>query len=193
MRSVKIFFGLVTLLLVMGMSTRPKEKAFQQHFFAIGIIANASGNEAMLTFAVVTLFNGQLSAAQPINRETFIRMACGDWPSKANPEREDLFVKNGVDLCGRYVDTITKKKVYLCDPLDSLWKVRFNEHPFVFDDSGWSKGKYKPNKAQMKFLYEQYEVSNINLDYFIGDFMWKLLRDVQDSTWVMNYKSLEDI
>ncbi|MEZ4938458.1 MAG: hypothetical protein R2799_12790 [Crocinitomicaceae bacterium] len=193
MKGVRIFFGLVTLLIVMGVSSRPKEIPFQQHFFAIGIVANPSGNEPILSFAIISFFNGEMSSSQQITRETFIRMACGDWPSKANPNKEDLFLANGIETCGRYVDTLYNKKVYLCDPLDSLWKIRFNEHPFVFDSSGWSLGKYKPSDRQMKFLYEEYGVSNINLDYFIGDYMWKLLRDVQDSAWVMNYKSLEDI
>lgn len=167
--------------------------AFQQHVFAIGIIANPAGDDPVLTFSIVSFFNGTIVQNQPITKNTFIRMACGDWPSKANPLREDLFVANGIYTCGRYEDTITKKKFYLCDALDSLWKIRYESHPYIFDDSGWSHGKYKPNAKQLQFLYENYELSHINVDFFIGNFMWKILRDVQDSAWVMNYKSLEDI
>jgi len=132
-------------------------------------------------------------ASQPLTKNTFIRMASGDWPCKANPNREDLFSKNELYTCGRYVDSITRKKVYLCDAIDSLWKIRYDENPYSYGDDGWSLGKYTPNTKQMEFLYKNYEVSRINVDFFIGTFMWKILKDVQDSTWVMNYKSLEDI
>ncbi len=187
----KIVLVLSSLFLL---STKESPKTvFQQHVFALGIISNPTGNDPLLSFALVSFFNGDMVASQPLTKETFIRMASGDWPSKANPNREDLFLANGIESCGRFVDTISKQKIYLCDPLDSLWKIRFGEHPYVFDDSGWSHGKYKPNARQMAFLYQEYEVSNITVDYFIGNFMWKLLRDVQDSTWVANYKSLEDI
>jgi hypothetical protein len=172
---------------------REKPLGFQQYVFAIGLISNPSGNDPLLSFAILSMFNGEMVSAQPITKNTFIRMASGDWPSKANPNKEDLFIANGIEACGRYVDTLTRKKVYLCDPLDSLWKIRYKEHPYVFDDSGWSHGKYKPNALQIAYLYQEYEVSHVNVDYFIGNFMWKLLRDVQDSSWVMNYKSLEDI
>lgn len=174
-------------------SKKDSKPVFEQHVFALGIVSNATGNNHLLTFVIISFFEGEMIASQQITRETFIRMASGDWPSKANPTKQDMFVENGIEVCGRYVDTITNKKVYLCDPLDSLWKVRYNEHPYVFDDTGWSHGKFKPNRRQMAFLYQEYEVSNISVDYFIGNFMWKLLRDVQDSTWRMHYKSLEDI
>ena len=187
----KIIFIVVSIFLLSAKDT--SQPVFQQHVFSLVIISNPTGNDPLLSFAIVSFFNGEMVASQPITRETFIRMASGDWPSKANPNKEDLFIVNGIETCGRYVDTITRKKVYLCDPLDSLWKVRFSDHPYVFDDSGWSHGKYRPNAKQMAFLYEEYEVSNITVDYFIGNFMWKLLRDVQDSVWIMNYKSLEDI
>lgn len=194
MKILKGFIGSLVLVFLMSISpSKPASNSFEQHVFAIGIVANPTGNDPLLSFAILSFFNGDLSSTQPLTRQTFIRMASGDWPSKANPLKEDLFLANGIETCGRYVDTITRKKVYLCDPLDSLWKVRFSEHPYVFDDTGWSKGKYKPGKRQMDFLYQEYEVSNINLDYFIGNYMWKLLRDVQDSAWVWNYKSLEDI
>ena len=192
MNSRYLFILFLVAFLNIGTVHQPKA-VFTQHVFALGIIANPTGNDPIVSFAIISFQNGQIVSTQPITKSTFIRMACGDWPSKANPNREDLFIKHEVELCGRYIDTLTKEKLYLCDLLDSLWKVRFSEHPYIFDDSGWSRGKYKPNAAQLKFLYENYEVSRINLDYFIGNFMWKLLKDIQDPEWINHYKSLEDI
>lgn len=166
---------------------------FEQHLFALAIIANPSGADPLVSYAIVTMTGNKLINSKPISRDAFIRMACGDWPCKANPGREDLFLKNDLEVCGRYVDTMTRKKVYLCDPLDSLWKVRFSEHPYIFDDGGWSQGKITPCQKQSEYLYQEYNVGHINVDYFIGNFMWKLLRDVQNPEWIMNYSALEDI
>lgn len=192
MNKLKLFILSIACILNLS-SARNYSSDITEHYFALGIIANPTGNDPLISFAIVTMKDGKMVASQPITKNTFIRMACGDWPSKANPGQEDLFLKHDILSCGRFVDTMSNTKIYLCDALDSLWKVRFKEHPYVFDDSGWSRGRLHPNKKQIEFLYKEYEVARINLDFFIGNFMWKLLKDVQDPKWIEHYKSLEDI
>jgi hypothetical protein len=69
-----------------------------------------------------------------------------------------------------------------------LWKIRFYEHPMQFDTEGWSQGQMKPSLYQNDFLYKEYGVRNVLTQYFYGDTLFKLLRDVQDPAWIESYR-----
>jgi len=57
--------------------------------------------------------------------------------------------------------------------------------------TGWSSNLYKPSLKQEKFLHENYGIANIDGDFFLDTAFWKLLSDIQDPSWIANYKSLQ--
>ena len=74
--------------------------------------------------------NGQsMSMRRSMMEDELIKYASGYWPSAYNPQKEDLFAKNGLP-CKVIFDSTQWKDFPLCSPLDSLWKIRFRGHPF---------------------------------------------------------------
>src|SRR5690606_21447776 len=118
----------------------------------------------------------------------FIYGALGHWPSPANRERENMFLKHGVDSCFLLYNELNKIAGYYAKPFDLLWKIRFYEHPFEFDQPGWSQGQFWPSLYQKDFLRREYGLNNIQTDYLYGDSLFKLLRDVQNSAWIQEYR-----
>ena len=125
-----------------------------------------------------------------MDSETFIKIVSGYWPSEFNPERINYFELNNID-CGVYKDSITRKDVCYCAPLDSLWKIRFATYPFRGGplEDGWTRVLHKPSSKQEVYLYERYGV-NVDTDFFRDTSFWMLMHDVTDSLWIGNYKSL---
>lgn len=138
----------------------------------------------------------QDNGIQLINRkfltvDDFVKIASGYWPSIYNPTRENLFVKHRLP-CGMFNDSIHLDPIPVCFPIDSLWKIRFSDFPFnTSSESGWSGDAFKPSVRQTLFLKENYRVDNVDMNYFLDTNFWKILRDVQDSLWIVNYKSLK--
>jgi hypothetical protein len=118
--------------------------------------------------------------------------ALGHWPSLVNTQRADLFLNNNVDSCFLVYDEYGKVNGYYCKPFLDLWKIRFYEHPSIYDAKGWSKGQYKPSRAQMQYLQKNYGIKNILTEYIYGDSLYKLLRDIQDPNWIDLYRYVEE-
>lgn len=155
-------------------------------YFAVGLFTSA--HSQLLTYAIVTFRDGVCTGAQVLSEQQFMYQAMGYYPSLANPEKINLFEKNGVDSCFLLHNDLNKICGYYAKPFTLLWKLRFYEHPMLFDSPGWSQGQYKPSKYQMKILTEEYGVGNVLTDYFYGDSLYKILRDVQDAAWIESYK-----
>lgn len=158
----------------------------KQTVFGIGLFT--SSHSQLVTYAIVTLRNGVPIGAQVVSEQQFMYQAMGYYPSIANLSKENLFEKHGVDSCFLLYNEYSKIVGYYAKPFQDLWKIRFYEHPFLFDTPGWSQGRIKPSLYQTQFIYEQYGVKNILTDYFYGDTLYKLLRDVQNPEWIINYK-----
>lgn len=139
----------------------------------------------------VYIDNGRtLTYKKNLTRDEFVKYASGKWPSIYNPERVNLLEENHLK-CGLTKDEITKKDIVYCSPLDSIWKIRFSDYPFnTGKEKGWSQELYKPSSKQIIFLHEQYKISDLD-GFFIGDYFWEILRDVQDPTWIQKYKNLK--
>lgn len=121
----------------------------------------------------------------------FVKFASGHWPSVYNPTRENLLEKHRV-LCGLYNDSASLDLIPYCFPIDSLWKLRFSDFPFnTGSEKGWAGEQFQPSARQAIFLKENYGVKNVDTDYFIDTSFWKIMRDVQDSMWIVNYKALK--
>ena len=94
-------------------------------------------------------------------------------------------------MIGVHTDSFSLKETDYCVPCDSLWKLRYNRYPFnTINEKGWSNSYYSPSDLQEEFLYKEYNVRNIDADYFIDTNFWKLLSDVQDPKWVLHYKAI---
>ncbi|MBI3133052.1 MAG: hypothetical protein HYZ14_00110 [Bacteroidetes bacterium] len=158
----------------------------KKNYFAVGLFAGA--HSAMITYAIVSFRDGAIIGAQVLTEQRFMYEAMGYYPSIVNLNKENLFEKNGVDSCFLLSNDLNKITGYYCKPFLDLWKIRFYEHPYQFDTPGWSQGQFKPSIYQMKILREEYGITNIMTDYFYGDSLYKLLRDVQDPVWVESYR-----
>jgi hypothetical protein len=156
-------------------------------YFAIGFFT--SNHSQLVTYAFINVVNGHATGAEVIRKDRFIYSALGHWPSKANPEREDLFMKYNVDSVFLVYDHRNKVVGYYEVPFEHLWKIRFKENPFKYDEFGWSNGLYKPSAPQQEFLRKEYGINNILTDYIYGDSLFKLLRDMQKPSWVSSYRT----
>jgi len=155
-------------------------------YFAVGLFAGS--HSSLITYAILTVRDSVIIGAQVVSEQQFMYQAMGYYPSIANINKVNLFEKYQVDSCFLLYNDMNKVAGYYAKPFADLWKIRFYENPVVFDSRGWSQGQYKPSLYQMKILYEQYGVDNVLVDYFYGDSLFKLLRDVQDPAWVEAYR-----
>ena len=170
-------------LLLFGQTSPAK-----QIHLAVSICANA--HSQMLTYAFITTRNGKVVSSQIVPEQNFMYMALGYWPSAYNQKKENVFQKNGIDSCWLVEDEDGRITGFTNTPFKNLWKIRFYEHPTIYDETGWSKGRYKPSNAQMEFLQREYGVTNLQTEYIYGDSLFKLLRDVQDPAWVEAYSNI---
>lgn len=80
----------------------------------------------------------------------------------------------------------------MCFPVDSLWKLRFSDFPFInSNEKGWSSELNRPSARQAEFLRTNYKVDNVDLNYFLDSNFWNILKDVQDINWINSYKALQ--
>lgn len=177
----------ILLTMLIFMSGALHAQNLHKTYFAIGLFTGA--HSKMITFAFVKTTNGKVTGAEVIRKDRFIYSALGHWPHPANLKRENLFQKFGVDSCFLLKNERNKVVGYYAPVFDELWKIRFYEHPYDFDQPGWSQGQFKPSIYQKEFLAKEYGVQNILTDYIYGDSLFKLLRDVQNPTWVSLYKT----
>jgi hypothetical protein len=156
--------------------------------FAVQV--NMQTNSQMYTLYVFTDNGRILSNKKYLTKDDFVKFASGKWPSIYNPQRKNMLQENNI-LCGLIKDSITKKDVVYCSPLDSLWKLRYSDYPYnTGKERGWSSELYKPSSKQALFLRDNYGVKDIDFEFFIDTSFWKILRDVQNPDWIKMYRSL---
>jgi len=156
-----------------------------------GVRVSFQANSQILTF-VCFIDNGRvLTSRRIVTQDEFIKIASGHWPSIYNPERKNYFEERGL-MCGIAIDSFSQKESTYCVPFDSLWKLRFSIYPFRgITEDGWSSKLYRPSPKQELFLYNTYNVKNVDGDFFLDTNFWKLLSDLNDPVWIANYKSLK--
>lgn len=181
----------ILLLLLVHFNGTCQNNYGKKYHFAIGIFFSA--NSQLITYAVITEINGVFVGTQILNKQRFMYYILGHWPTPANPQRKNLLEAHGIDSCFLTVNYSNKINGYYAKPFHDLWKLRYNTHPISYDlPSGWSQDTYKPSMAQTNFLYQNYGVKNIKLDYFYGDSLYKLLHDMQKPEWVLTYSTVRD-
>ncbi len=177
---------LLILSLLVSASFAPAERA--KGCFGVCVSMGADGS--ICTYAC-WLDNGRiLTNKRILDKESFIKIVSGEWPSVYNPERINYFEEHGIEG-GVIFDSTEWKDVAYCQPLDSLWKIRFATYPFKHNtEMGWSNKYHKPSPKQERYIYERYNVNSVDLNYFLDTNFWRLLQDVNDTNWVKNYRSL---
>ena len=155
-----------------------------------GIKISIQANGELLTYMVFQKNANNQIIKRFLSRDQFIKHVSGYWPFPYNPKRINYFELNKID-CGCVKDSLFKIEYIYCDPFDSLWKIRFANYPFQGKtDVGWSQDIYKPSYKQMLFLKDNFDIKNIDSDYFIDSSLWKLLYNVQDENWINQYQSI---
>ena len=78
------------------------------------------------------------------------------------------------------------------------WKLKYSVHPHYpkaatnipDEDKGWAAQRYLPSAKQSQLL-QQYGGKSVS-DFFYGDGMFRLFKDMQDWDWIETYKGLLD-
>ena len=158
--------------------------------FAIGLMPSANNN--LISFAIVVKSGGTYLGTKQISMQQFMFFALGYWPSRANVNQENLFLKNGIKGVELTYDDFGKVNGYTLGPIANLWRIKYQNHPMSRKmPSGWSQGHYNPSQNQAIYLYERYGVLNVNTHYFVGENLFQLLKDVQDSAWINAYQAIQ--
>ncbi len=155
-----------------------------------GVRIAIQANSELTTYVCFLKHGSTLSRGKILTQREFIYIASGKWPSIYNPERRNYFDEYDLRI-GIVTDSSTLKEIHYCLPCDSLWKVRFARYPFnTINEKGWSNEMFRPSDQQEKYLYEEFNIGNIDADYFIDSNFWNLLVKVQNRDWVLNYKGI---
>lgn len=183
-------FGLIApgvlLPVMLGMAPPP---AFATYSFGLSL-ATGIGNQ-IYTCYLVKEFEGRVLSADAITAQEFILQAQGLKPSKANPEGRNFFLESRINTCLAFEDTVAVEYLYRCDALADLWKLRFQEYPFLqsagqHPGQGWAETRTGPSARQMLLLSDYGILYLTGLCH--GPDMFRLLHDMGDTAWVSNYR-----
>lgn len=178
--------------------------------YELGFKLMPTAGTKVVTFAILsidTTDNNKIVKTEFVNEGTFIKYCKGLLWNKANQKKINHFDAYEID-CGIMLDdpmvkngfitqdTMWDEMAPLCLPFYDIWKLKYGVHPHYSrsstnipdEDKGWAKTRYRPGYTQTQKLQE-YGVNNVD-DYFYGDGMFRLLKDMQDFEWIENYKAL---
>ena len=135
-------------------------------------------------FAFIYAPNNEVKEINLISLMTFMSYATGEVHCDANPDSIDFFEKYDVE---------NKNIVY------DLWKIRYVKYPFkpAIAEIGWSSDTIDPQfpnfpisvpSGKQMILLQNYGFTRIS-DFIYGEKAFQLLNDMEDPTWVDNYKN----
>jgi len=185
--------GLTILLLgSLGFSLVSTEGSKSRaHNVSMGVKIGILPTGGITQFALIHYRQEQLANIQPVNMVQLLKFGTGEWPIPGTNQRYNYFKENNLS----HIITPEgdfKERPDFTAAFDSLWKIRFDYHPFdPKKGKGWSNGRIKPSLSQQEFIFHTYGVRGYDQDYFVDTSFFKLLRDVLDTAWINNYKSLK--
>lgn len=152
----------------------------------------------VITFAEVTVHKGKIVGKKHLSQEEFILIGTGGMNSKANPQKTNLFLKYGVNMCKSEYDSTAQRYFGSCHVIENLWKLRHQTKPGDFEkdqdakvenapsgERGWSHFKHAPDAAQLAKLSE-FGIQRMN-DFAFGANAFRLIKAVNDPNWIRNY------
>jgi hypothetical protein len=177
-----------TLPLAIGLAA--PAPAVATYEFGLSLATGVSNQ--LYSLFVVKVFEGQMVSADPISASDFILQAQGLKPSKANLEGRNLFLESKINTCLAFEDTAAVEYLYRCDALADLWKLRFQEYPFLQSQgqhpgAGWAETRQAPSPRQMMLLAD-YGILHLT-GLCRGKDVFRLLHDMGDEDWVRNYRA----
>jgi hypothetical protein len=184
-----IYYIVHFLLLVGLLSLEKEDKTIYNgpNRVSFGVKIGLLPTGGLTQYSLFYFKDNRLVGNQPIALNHLIKIGTGEWPMPRSNIFNNIFKNNGVKN-----DTLSDGTVIdYTAAFDSLWKIRFEAHPFQHDlGNGWSQGEIKPSFKQQAYIYNRYGVRGYDQDYFVDSSFFKLLRDVVDPTWINHYKSL---
>ncbi|HLV41997.1 MAG TPA: hypothetical protein VKY37_06950 [Brumimicrobium sp.] len=185
-----LFYSTVILLLIVGISLTKKSNPSQGSApdkVSFGVKIGILPTGGLTQYAIVYYKNKHLQSIEEVSLERLIKIGRGEWPVPRTTVFHDYFEEFGM-----YNDTLEDGTILdYGAAFDSLWKIRFNAHPFDHRlGDGWSLGEIRPSLKQQGYIYDRYGVRGYDQDFFTDSSFFKLLKDVLDPNWIANYKSL---
>ncbi|MDC3337786.1 hypothetical protein OAW23_07940 [Flavobacteriales bacterium] len=196
-----LFWILLGLLFFSGDYQKEADLVPQDLFAHFAFAINPSANSGLITYAIVeTNQDNKIIGRTVISRNNWILQMRGLQKSKANISERDLITEYGVGDCFWLLDFANSAYDSLnCEAknnIDDLWRLRYNRNPEYRQSKitsdlniigGWAANPFRPNWPQIQIL-QNYGIIYIT-DFFYGDNMFQLLKDIQDQTWLEKYKS----
>ena len=182
-----LFFTCILLPLLISNSA---QQSSIRHNLTFGVKIGIMPTGQVTQYAFFMYRNGRFSGLNPVELDRLIKVGTGKWPVPGTNKFYDFFDEQGVYDIGLKMnngDSIDFKAAF-----DSLWKIRYVMHPFdASKGQGWSQGDARPSLKQQEYIYNTYGVRGYDQEYFTDTSFFKLLRDVLNTEWIENYKSLK--
>lgn len=176
----------------------------------LGFSLMPGANSTAVTFHIIYKWDDPKKPVEAVNisQAEFMRIACGFQESNANPGKKNLFAEYGVSSCGYFNDTVINHMIVRggmqCNPVDDLWRLRYAEWPFYMapprsnkqantldpqgPGPGWARKPLMPSEGQLEILKAYGPITDPMVDVIWGADAFRLLKDMQDITWVSDYR-----
>ncbi|HLG02197.1 MAG TPA: hypothetical protein VI731_01300 [Bacteroidia bacterium] len=196
----------IMIALAAGVCLQSAEPAPAFHDY-LGFQLKPGANSSTVTFNLVRHYDDPKRplTAWNITQAEFMSIASGWNESTVNPDRENLFHKHGIADCGYFPDTVINHRMIkggvTCNPVKDLWRLIYNEYPFYSTSAhgsapsvsapsgpgpGWARFPSHPSDGQEAML-RAYGIQH-HTELIYGDNAFRLLRDMQDDSWLGRYK-----
>lgn len=185
-----IIYIVFIMVLGLGLSlTRKTNNSHSAYTYRVsfGVKIGLLPTGELTQYALIYYKGKETVSLQGISYTQLIKIGTGEWPIPKTLNFHNYFEEKGF-----HNDTLEDGSIVdYTAAFDSLWKIRFDAHPFNHQlGKGWSQGKFRPSLKQQEFIYSRYGVRGYDQEYFTDTSFFKLLRDVLDPEWIIEYKSL---
>jgi len=157
-----------------------------RHEFGFSLNPTAQGE--LHALFIYTVKDGVVFNNAPMRPSFFVLQASGLMESKANLESVDLFDQYGIEGCGAWAAEGAVKTDLECAAVQNLWKLRYRQGMGAQEGNGWAGEEFRPSDRQQVNLqhYRDLGYPDWRGPYW-GKDAFRLLRDMQDPTWVRTY------
>ncbi|PKR81796.1 hypothetical protein CW751_00195 [Brumimicrobium salinarum] len=185
-----LYYIVLTCLIVLFLSATNKNNSRQHQGpdkISFGVKIGILPTGGLTQYAMVFYKKGKRISIQEVSLTKLVKIGKGEWPLPRTTTFHDFFEEFNL-----YNDTLPDGRIIdYGAAFDSLWKIRFNVHPFDHSKGeGWSQGEIRPSLKQQAYIYNRYGVRGYDQDYFADTSFFKLLKDVMNPKWIQEYKSL---
>ncbi len=186
---LRLLYYSVLLGMFFLLGSAEKESSVR-HNITFGVKIGTMPTGHLIQLAMVHYRGGRATYFQPITKTEFFKYGSGQWPVPKTHSAHDFFEEQGLNELHKY-DSLAEPPIDINAALDSLWKIRYQEHPYKAGlGKGWSNGRYRPSNKQQEYIYNTYGVRGYDQDYFADTAFFKIMRDVVNPEWISNYKKL---